>query len=211
MTTIIAIQGDGFSVICADSRISDSYSDGLISQIGTLREGSGKVSVNGKYLLATAGDLRAINILQHVFQPPTPTPNTRGKKLDQFITSKFIPALRECFDSQGYSVPDRDDKEHMAEQGSTILLAINGTLYLIDGDYSWYSDFTGLYAIGTGSSYALGALQALVHNKKQTVVQAKSNAIKAIAISAKFDPYTGAPYHTFVQEYEVRSKSRKPV
>ena len=114
MTTIIAIQGDGFSVICADSRISDSYSDGLISQIGTLREGSGKVAVNGKYLLATAGDLRAINILQHVFQPPTPTPNTKGKKLDQFITSKFIPALRECFDSQGYSVPDRDDKEHMA-------------------------------------------------------------------------------------------------
>jgi hypothetical protein len=50
-----------------------------------------------------------------------------------------------------------------------------------------------------------------VHNKKQTVNQAKSNAIKAIAISAKFDPYTGAPYHTFVQEYEVRSKSRKPV
>ena len=211
MTTIIAIQGDGFSLICSDSRISDSYSDGLISQIGTLREGSGKVAVNGKYLLATAGDLRAINILQHVFQPPTPTPNTKGKKLDQFITSKFIPALRECFDTQGYSVPDRDDKEHIAEQGSTILLSVNGTLYVIDGDYSWYSDFNGLYDIGTGSSYALGALQALVHNKKQTPPQAKANAMKAMAISAKFDPYTGAPYHAFIQEYEVHSKLRKPV
>ena len=49
MTTIVGIQGDGFSVVCVDSRISSMY-DGGLSQIGTLREGSSKVAVNGKYL-----------------------------------------------------------------------------------------------------------------------------------------------------------------
>ena len=125
MTTVIGVQGDGFAVVCVDSRISSMDSTGL-SQIGTLREGSSKVAVNGKYLLGAAGDVRAINILHHVFQPPAPPPNIKGKKLDQFFTAKFIPALRECFDSQGYSIPDREDKEHMAEQGSTLLIAVNG-------------------------------------------------------------------------------------
>ena len=97
MTTIVGLQGDNFAVVYVDSRISSSDSGGYISQISTLKEGCGKVAVNGKYLLGAAGDVRAINILHHVFQPPTPPINMRGKKLDQFFTAKFIPALRECF------------------------------------------------------------------------------------------------------------------
>jgi hypothetical protein len=50
MTTIVGIQGDGFAVVCVDSRISTMFADGL-AQTGTLREGSSKVSTNGKYLL----------------------------------------------------------------------------------------------------------------------------------------------------------------
>ena len=93
MTTIIGVQGDGFAVICSDSRVS-TFGDNF-SQIGTLREGSSKVSQNGKYLIGAAGDVRAINILQHVFQPPAPPINANKKTLDQFFTAKFIPALRE--------------------------------------------------------------------------------------------------------------------
>ncbi len=197
MTTIIGVQGDGFAVVCADSRISSVYSEG--AQISTLREGSGKVAINGKYLLGAAGDVRAINILHHAFQPPAPPPNVVGKKLDQFFTMKFIPALRECFEAQGYATPEREDKEHIAEQNSTIIVAVNGVLYVVDGDYSWSSDVNGIYAIGSGSSYALGAMQVLTRNKQKTIQQAKTNALKALAVAAKFDPHTGAPYHTHIQ------------
>ena len=209
MTTIIGVQGDGFAVVCVDSRISSMDIAGL-TQIGTLREGSSKIAANGKYLLGAAGDVRAINILHHVFQPPAPPPNLKGKKLDQFFTAKFIPALRECFDAQGYSMPDRDDKDHIAEQGSTILVSINGVIYVVDGDYSWASEANSVYSIGSGSAYALGAMQVLTHNKKQTIQQAKTNAIKALNIAARFDPHTGPPYHTFVQEQE-NARSRKTV
>lgn len=210
MTTIVGVQGDGFAVICSDSRISSMDANGL-AQTGTLREGSSKVATNGKYLLGAAGDVRAINILHHVFQPPAPPPNLKGKKLDQFITAKFIPALRECFDTQGYSVPDREDKHHLAEQGSHILVAVNGVIYIVDEDYSWASEASGVYAIGSGSAYALGAMHVLTRNKKLTAQQAKTHAIKALNIAAKFDPYTGAPYNTYVQGYEQSRKTRKPV
>lgn len=209
MTTIIGIQGDGYAVICADSRIS-SQADGSY-QIGTLREGSSKLAQNGKYIIGAAGDVRAINILQHVFQPPAPPPNTTGKNLDQFFTAKFIPTLRECFESQGYAVPDREDKEHMAEQGSSIIVAVNGTIYVVESDYSWSSEASGLYALGSGSAYALGAMQVLVRNRKLNSQLARSYALRALAVASKYDSGTGAPYHTFIQAEKVSAKRRKKV
>jgi len=200
MTTILGIQGETFALICVDSRISSFDSSGSAYQVNTLREGSSKVAVNGKYLLGAAGDVRAINILHHVFQPPIPAVNLKGKKLDQFFTAKFIPSLRQCFENEGYAIPDKEDKEHMAEQASQILVVIHGSIYVVDGDYSWTSDSSGVYALGTGSSYALGALQALHSSTITTPQQAKKIALKAMAIAAKYDPYTGAPFHTFVQE-----------
>ena len=74
MTTILAIQGDDYALICSDSRISTMDSGGFASQITTLGSGSAKVAENGKYLLGAAGDMRAINIIHHVLVPPPPTP-----------------------------------------------------------------------------------------------------------------------------------------
>ena len=201
MTTIVGIQGEGFSLVCSDSRISDVDDTGYVSQIMTLREGNSKVAINGKYLFGAAGDMRAINILHHAFNPPTPT-NLKGKKLDEFITVKFIPALRECFEQQGYASPEsNEDKRHIAEQDSTIIVVVNGTIYVVDGDYSWYSDMNGIYVLGTGSSYALGALQAMLGGKKvKTPYQARAMALKSLAIAARNDPHTGPPFQTYVQE-----------
>lgn len=200
MTTIIGIQGDGFCIATADSRIAETDVDSnLISQIVGLKENNSKLGINGKYILGAAGDLRAINILHHAFSPPTPPPNLKGKKLDHFVTVKFIPALRECFEAQGYASPDNDSKQHIAEHASTIFMAVNGTIYIIDGDYSWISDSSGMFAIGSGAQYALGAMFAMQPKGKMTVGTARKLALKAIAAAAKFDPYTGAPYHTFSQ------------
>lgn len=200
MTTIIGIQGPDYALVCSDSRISTMDDGGFASQITTLGSNSAKIAENGKYLLGAAGDMRAINILHHAFQPPQVPPNTTSKKLDNFITTKFVPALRDCFEKQGYASPENDSATHIAQHGSTIMTVVSGNIYVVDGDYSWTSDINGLYALGTGSSYALGALQALGSSKKMTVTQAKRVAIKAINIASKFDPYTGAPFHTYIQE-----------
>ena len=158
MTTILAIQGEGWAVVGSDSRISTIFGEAS-AEVGTLSATNPKIGSNGKYILGAAGDLRAINILHHAFQPPACPPNLKGKKLDQFITTKFIPALRACFDEQGYSQPEnKDGKDHVAQQDSQIVCIVNNTIYIIDGDYSWFTNNTGLYGIGSGSSYAIGAL-----------------------------------------------------
>lgn len=209
MTTIIAIQGDSFSVVCSDSRISSMDAGGFISQVTTLKDGNGKVAVNGKYLLGAAGDMRAINLLHHVYQPPTIPVGTHGKKLDQFFTSKVIPSIRECFEQQGYALPDTDKKEHIAEQASTILVSLVGSIYVVEGDYSWVSDAQNFYALGTGAPYALGALQVAKGKRKLTISQARTLAIKALTVAAKFDPHTAAPFNTFVQEAPKITKKKK--
>lgn len=200
MTTIVGIQGDTFAVVCTDSRVSSFDESGMAFQITTLGSGTPKVATNGEYLLGAAGDVRAINILHHAFTPPKPPASATGKKLDQFITRQFIPALRACFEEQGYAAPERDNSEHMAEHGSTILVVVHGTIYIIDGDYSWTSDNNGIYAIGTGSSYALGAIQALRGGKKLTPNTAKTIANKALTVASRFDPYTGSPFQAHVQD-----------
>lgn len=200
MTTIIGIQGPDYALVCSDSRISTMDEGGFTSQITTLGSNSTKIAENNKYLLGAAGDMRAINILHHAFTPPTLPAGTTGKKLDNFITTKFVPSLRECFEKQGYASPENESATHIAQHESTIMTVVAGTIYVVDGDYSWTSDIHGLYAMGTGSSYALGALQVLCSSKVMTVAQAKKVALKAIAVSAKYDPYTGGPFHCYVQE-----------
>lgn len=208
MTTIIGIQGDGFCIAAADSQISDIEGDsGLITQIVSLKESNSKLGTNGRYILGAAGDLRAINILHHAFNPPNPPPTLKGRKLDQFITAKFIPSLRECFELHGYARPDGEDKSHIAEHASTILVAINGALYVIDGDYSWISDSTALFAIGTGAQYALGAMFTQYPKGKMGLQTAKRIAGIGLAAAAKFDPYTGPPFNTLVQHYGKPDKS----
>lgn len=206
MTTLVGIQGDGFAVVGSDNRISAFDNSGNAYQVSTLGSSSSKIAANGKYLLGAAGDLRAINILHHVFSPPTPPPSLKGKKLDAFITAKFIPALISCFETSGYSMPDSKDKEHIAQQSSSILVVVNGTIYLVEDDYAWMSEASGIYATGTGSSYALAAMTVLVGGKKPSLNQAKTAALKALTIAGKFDPFTGAPFQTFVQDVTIPEK-----
>ena len=70
--------------------------------------------------------------------------------------------MRICFDAEGYSTPVTESSEHQSEHGSVVMAAINGTIYVIDGDYSWLSDSFGVYAIGSGAQFALGSLATTI-------------------------------------------------
>lgn len=207
MTTIIGIQGDGFAILCADSRISSVDDDGFVSRIQTMPSGVSKISQLGNLLIGVAGDIRAINLISYAFQPPQPAINLRGRKLDEFITNKFIPSLRECFDSNGYSPPPRESSEHLAEHGSEMLVVVNKTIYQIDNDYAWCLEASGVHAIGTGAQYALGALSALMPVGQFSFTVAKKHITRAMAITSKYDPHTGSPYVVFHQD-ESNKQSR---
>jgi len=207
MTTIVGLQGDGYCLIAGDTRIASIDSDGVAYQINTLKAETSKIAVNGKYLIGTAGDLRAINLLTHTLTPPICPPNLKGKKLDEFVTNKLIPAIRQMFEQNGYTTNEQNNNTNKAEHGSELLVAINQTIYLIDGDYSWFTDASGIYAIGTGAPYALGALHNMPEHRNASI--AKKHVIKALATASKYDPNTGSPYHTHIQQTQQKPAPTK--
>lgn len=201
MTTIIGIQGEGWSVVGADSKISSFAEDGFISGQSILPPHASKLVNRDGYVMGAAGDVRAINLLHHVFEPPSARYATTPEKIDQHITKRLVPALRACFDAEGFSPPENEKREHQAEHSSTIIVSVKARLYVIENDYSWTQDATGIYAIGTGCQYALGALHLLTNNtvKKMTIDKAVQIVEKALSVAGHHDPYTGGPSHICTQ------------
>jgi ATP-dependent protease HslVU (ClpYQ) peptidase subunit len=189
MTTIAAIQGDGWAVVAFDSQITEDTRAFLLPTSG------GKVAQNGPYILGAAGDMRAINLLHHTFRPPAPPPLERGIKLDHFMATKFVPALKACFDEAQYG--------EKGAQDSSILVLANGTVYEIGAGYDWCHDQRGIYAIGTGAGYALGSLyESNDARKKKALTSARTNLRSALAIASLLDVHTGGDIHIMTQKLE---------
>lgn len=192
MTTIIAVQGPSWAVVGFDSKVTEDSGRSY-----TLGRGSSKVMKNGPYLLGAAGDVRAINILAYAFKPPSPG-LIKGVRLDRFITSKFVPALRECFEEHGY-VP-KESKEQ-ATHGSTVLAIVNGSIYEIGEDYAWVRDTRGIYAFGSGGDYAMGAMFATRGEDMTSLnIQETQKLVRdSLQIAAQLDLGSGAPFHVMYQ------------
>lgn len=195
MTTIVGIQGDGFAVLASDSRYSTDAGEIFASSIP-------KVQANGPYMLGGSGSARALNLIHYAFKPPVPSRNLKGRKLDQFITVHFVPALRQCFETNGYAVAKPGIQK--AEIDSDTILAINGCVYVIDNDYSWVPSSDGIYAVGSGAAYARSALDFATYGKVLTVQQTKAAALKVLKTVAKFNGPTGPPFHAFVQQQTLK-------
>lgn len=188
MTTLVAIQGDGWAVVGADRRSTDSSGTAVVMA-------TSKIVENNGYLIAGAGSVRGCNILQYGFKPPKPIGD-----LDVFMTRKFIPAMREAFLKAGYDIKQ---ESAAAEHDSEFIIAVKGQVYLISDDYSWERSNSGFYTAGSGGHYALGALEALADNLLENgkgITRAKLWTEAALEVSCRLDPFSSYPYDIFVQE-----------
>ncbi len=188
MTTIVGIQGDGWSVIASDSMIN-SDSQPFYSQ------GMEKCFTKGEYNLAIAGDAVAIDVAKYLWNPPRAT---KVVDLDKFLTTKVLTSLKASCALAGYDA--QKEKEKDSEAGFEGLLSIRGIIYQISSeDFAWLKDSQGLYAIGSGGQIALGALAAFNPSKKN-IASAVSAAKAALQISIQYNLYTGGEIQTIIQE-----------
>jgi ATP-dependent protease HslVU (ClpYQ) peptidase subunit len=187
MTTLVAIQGDGWSVIGCDSRASDE--DGRYMELAT-----SKIVNNNGVLIAVSGASRGGNITQFGWKPPKPGTTI---DLDTFVTKKFIPSMRKAFQDAGFEGKEDGDA---AWQDSNLLVSIRGTIYPIFNDYSWDREARNVYYAGSGGDVALGALEALNYSKISTPAAAEKAVRRAIEIACKHDIYSGGEIHTYIQE-----------
>lgn len=187
MTTLVAIQGNGWSVIGCDSRASDE--DGRYMELAT-----SKIVNNNGVLIAVSGASRGGNITQFGWKPPKPGTTI---DLDTFVTKKFIPSMRKAFQDAGFEGKEDGDA---AWQDSNLLVSIRGTIYPIFNDYSWDREARNVYYAGSGGDVALGALEALNYSKISTPEAAEKAVRRAIEIACKHDIYSGGEIHTYIQE-----------
>lgn len=183
MTTIVGICKNGNVTLGADSQVTvdSTIVNSKITE---------KITKNNGYLIAGAGDAMACDILQHVFIPPIPNATER-KNLYKFMITKFVPAMRECLEENEYK-PDSSDKD----SGFSFLIAFDGELFDISDDYSVLISDDGIYGVGNGAKWAMGALHA------------GSSIQEALEIAAKKDIYTSGPFQIIKQQKSTKDTKK---
>lgn len=181
MTTIVGLCKDGTVTLGADSQVTngDRINNSLIME---------KITKNNGYLIAGSGDSTPCDILQHIFIPPVPTVAER-KNLYKFMITKFVPAMRECLEDNGYKADPKEDS------GFSMLIAYDGELFDIGDDFSVLLNDTGIYGVGNGSKYAIGALSV------------GATIEKALQVAADNDIYTSGPFQIVKQTKKTNKNS----
>lgn len=200
MTTIIGIQGKGWGLIAADSLIVGGEQKFIAS-------GMDKVVEKGEYVIAFAGDAIAGDIALHSWNAPK---IPRGVNLDKFMMTDLLPSLKQAYTDYGYDPsPKTADNDPKDGSGFDALICLRGKIYQIDNDFSWVRDDRGIYGVGSGSSYALGALARASISPTNTRTAA-NEARKAIEISISFDINTGGKVKVITQrENQMSAKGEK--
>ena len=179
MTTIVAVCKNGNVTLGADSQVTDGSRPNRHSKME-------KITKNNGWLIAGSGDSTPCDILQHIFIPPVPTIKER-ENLYKFMITKFIPAMQDCLEENNWK-PDQNDKD----SGFSMLFAFDGEVFDIGNDFSVLLNSDGIYGVGNGSQFAIGALYA------------GASVEKALEIAANNDIYTSGPFQIVKQQKQVR-------
>jgi ATP-dependent protease HslVU (ClpYQ) peptidase subunit len=173
MTTIIGIEYNDKSVLVADSRVIDDA--GKIYAHKVMK----KIASRGALLIAGAGEVAPCDIAQNIWMPPQFTAKDK-KDPYRFMIVKAMPSLRKCLTENGYNF-DEDKKDGMRFQ---FLMAVGGELFDVDEDLSVMKSDDNIYAIGSGGSFALGALYA------------GAEPMMAMEIASKVSAYSAPPFYS---------------
>lgn len=179
MTTIIGVQNADGCVIASDSRVADN------GKVYTHPE-MVKAVERGSYIVGGAGDYRALQVVLHGWQPPLVSAKAK-QNLYEFVINKVAPSLKSTLTEAGIEFTkssENDDNKFELQ----LIIGINGTIFELDSDFAVAMNDTGLYAIGSGGDYALGALHA------------GATVLDAMRIAAVNNNGTSAPFHILEQE-----------
>ena len=170
MTTIIGVQYKDHCVIAADNLVTAGDGRKYLDPRMT------KISERGAFLIAGSGEVQPCDIAQHIWNPPALTARDK-KDIYHFMITKVMPSLRKCLKDNGYNFEEKRD-----ESGFKFLIAVNGQIFDVEDDCSVTMSADGIYGVGSGAEFAMGALDA------------GAEPLKALEIAAKRSVYTAGPF-----------------
>jgi len=190
MTTIAAIQGDGWVVMGADSQSTYLEYRKLFMK-------DHKIIDNNGILIAGCGIGRGMNLLQRGWKAPKPRANMSPEQLDNWMIKTFIPGMRKLFVDGGYDMKDDGD---FAQFENVFIVAVQGHLYVIDEDYSVDRDERNYFTSGSGGDFAQGSLYRSGPKLFTDFDYAQKEMKTAIEAAKEFDSNTGGEVRIYVQE-----------
>ena len=161
MTTIVFVEENGKIDVAYDSKASMGYSH--------VETESNKVFESSGIIYGVAGAVSVANLLESMdVKPPK---DKTGRELDLWVTNTLIRRMR--------SVLKESSPEGQYWFPGQVLVGVCGRVYEIGGDYSRLRNTSGKYAIGSGSHFAKGALDAGM------------TPVDAVTVAANNDSFTG--------------------
>jgi len=173
MTTIIGIEYHDRSVIMADNRVTDD--GGKVWHHPDMV----KISKRGAFIVAGAGEILPCDVIQHIWEPPRVLAKDK-EDLWHFMVVKVVPSMRKCLVENGYNFNEAD----AGDNRFGFIVSVAGHLFELDDSLGMTRQLNGIYSIGSGGSYALGALAAGAEPEE------------AMDIASQLTAFTAGPYIT---------------
>lgn len=170
MTTVVFVERPDRIEIAFDSKASAGHAIEELEQK--------KVFKIGPVHFGVAGSLGFLNILASQHVPDHP--QMSKEETDRWVQRVLIPIIKRA------AVEYSPMTQHVGYMNSGVLVAVNGYVYDIGGDFAWVRNKRGIYAIGSGSRYATGA------------VSYGSSAKKAVQVAIEHDAGSGYTVHEII-------------
>jgi ATP-dependent protease HslVU (ClpYQ) peptidase subunit len=153
MTTIVGVQYEDKCVIAADNQVTGD--SGRRYNHPDMK----KIAERGEFLIAGSGEVQPCDVVQQIWQPPKLTAKDRAD-LYKFMIVKVMASLRKCLTDNGYDFNEGKGDGKADDTRFNFLIAVGGELFDVADDLSVCRSELGIYGVGSGSPYAMGALLA---------------------------------------------------
>lgn len=185
MTTIAAVRKDGIAAIAADGQVSQG---GTVVP-GTMRAGPSKIHAVANGYVGVSGSVAHHSVLRSLWYRHPELFNLESTDA-VFETFRAIqPILRDDYFVE--TSEDDDDQEYESNQMSGLIISPAGIFSFFS--YREISEYNRFWAAGSGTEYALGAMDALYERE----MDARSVATLGVTSAAKFDQRSGLPVESF--------------
>jgi ATP-dependent protease HslVU (ClpYQ) peptidase subunit len=131
-----------------------------------------KIVMRADYTFACAGKGYACDVAAFHWSPPESTADVTHGGMYAHLVKNVVPSLRREFDRAGVTFE--------ADEAFQMLIAHRELIAQIESDFTVLLADNGLYAIGSGAAYALGAMEA------------GADVDEAVRIASRFDIWTGS-------------------
>lgn len=154
-----------------------------------------KVFKVGPLVIGFAGSFRAGQLVRHELQAPA---HRRGVKVDQYIGSVLVGAMRRLFIEGGVGRKENN----VEDSGASFLIGYRGRIFTLEADWNVGENVHPYDATGSGAAAALGAL----HVTK--ALAPRPRVLAALGAAQAFSAGVRAPF-IIIEPDRTKTKGEK--